>query len=50
MKGLEKGKSGFSSICVGPEAEWSKSDSLCLWEAGLLCHDVDSAHRGRSAA
>lgn len=45
---LEKGKSGFKETWVNPNAEFTKYDSLYLWEAEFQYRDVGPARRTRS--
>lgn len=45
---LEKGKSGFAETWVNPDADFSKYDSLYLWDAEFDYRDVGPARRTRS--
>ena len=45
---LEKGKSGFAETWVNPDADFSKYDSLYLWDAEFEYRDVGPASRTRS--
>lgn len=44
---LEKGKSGFAETWVNPNADFSKYDSLYLWDAEFEYRDVGPARRTR---
>lgn len=44
---LEKGKSGFRETWVNPDADFTKFDSLYLWEAEFEYRDVGPARRSR---
>jgi len=45
---LEKGKSGFQETWINPNTDWTKYDSLYLWEAEFEYRDVGPARRTRS--
>lgn len=45
---LEKGKSGFRETWVHPTADFTKYDSLYLWDATFEYRDVGPARRTRS--
>lgn len=45
---LEKGKSGFRETWVNPAADFTKYDSLYLWEAEFQYRDVGPARRTRT--
>ncbi len=44
---LEKGKSGFRETWFNPTADWTRFDSLYLWEAEFQYRDVGPARRSR---
>jgi len=44
---LEKGKSGFKETWVNPNTDWTKYNSLYLWEAEFQYRDVGPARRTR---
>ena len=46
---LEKGKSGFRETWVNPDVDWSRFDSLYLWQAEFQYRDVGPARRTRSS-
>ncbi len=45
---LEKGKSGFKETWVNPNTDWTKYNSLYLWEAEFQYRDVGPARRTRT--
>ena len=44
---LEKGKSGFRETWINPNTDWTRFDSLFLWEAEFQYRDVGPARRSR---
>jgi hypothetical protein len=45
---LEKGKTGFKETWVNPVTDWTRFDSIYLWEAEFQYRDVGPARRTRS--